>query len=334
MNNIKTYIIAEAGVNHNGNINLAKKLIREAKKCGADAIKFQTFKVENLVTKNAPKATYQIANTKNDKSQFDMLKKLELNWDAHLILKDYCKKKKIDFLSSPFDEHSFDLLCRLGLKTIKIPSGEITNTPFLKYIAKSGKKIILSTGMSDLDEVKTAVNIFYKTGNKKISLLHCVTEYPAPYIQINLRAINTLKKVFKIPVGYSDHSEGIEIALAAAAVGAELIEKHFTLDRNMKGPDHKASIEPAEFKRMVESIRNIEKAKGNGIKKPAKCEIKNIKIVRKSIVAEKPICKGEIFTKGNISIKRPGNGIQPFKFDFLLGKISKRNYREGDLIKD
>lgn len=311
---------------------MAKQLVDSAKKCGADAIKFQTFKASSLVTPSAKKAKYQVERTQKSASQFEMLKKLELDRKAHIDLLKYCKKKNITFLSSPFDEESVDMLDDLGVKMFKIPSGEITNTPFLKYIARKRKPIILSTGMSTLNEVKTALKTIYSVGNKKVTLLHCVTEYPAPYGDINLTSMNTMRKAFRVPVGYSDHTSGIEIAVASAALGAEVIEKHFSLDRNMKGPDHKASIEPAEFKKMVESIRNVEIAMGNGKKIPAKSELKNIDVVRKSIVAKIDIKKGEVFSNNNLTAKRPGTGIPPSKLESILGKKAKKNFRKDDLI--
>jgi N,N'-diacetyllegionaminate synthase len=312
---------------------LAKRLVDSAKKCGADAIKFQTFKASSLVTPDAKKAKYQFENTQSSTSQFEMLKKLELNRKAHIELFKYCKKKNITFLSSPFDEESVDMLDELGVTMFKIPSGEITNTPFLKYVARKRKPIILSTGMSTLKEVKTALDTIYSTGNKKVTLLHCVTEYPAPYADINLNAMITMRQAFKVPVGYSDHTSGIEIAIASAALGAEVIEKHFTLDRSMKGPDHKASIEPTEFKKMIVSIRNVEIAMGNGKKIPAKSELKNIDVVRKSIIAKIDIKKGEILTTNNLTAKRPGSGISPYKLDSILGKKAKKNFKKDELIK-
>lgn len=312
---------------------MAKRLVDSAKKCGADAIKFQTFKASSLVTPDAKKAKYQFENTQSSTSQFEMLKKLELNRKAHIELFKYCKKKNITFLSSPFDEESVDMLDELGVTMFKIPSGEITNTPFLKYVARKRKPIILSTGMSTLKEVKTALDTIYSTGNKKVTLLHCVTEYPAPYADINLNAMITMRQAFKVPVGYSDHTSGIEIAIASAALGAEVIEKHFTLDRSMKGPDHKASIEPTEFKKMIVSIRNVEIAMGNGKKIPAKSELKNIDVVRKSIIAKIDIKKGEILTTNNLTAKRPGSGISPYKLDSILGKKAKKNFKKDELIK-
>lgn len=327
-----TFIIAEAGVNHNGNIDLAKKMIDIASEYNVDAIKFQTFKTENLVSKNAQKAKYQKHTTDQNESQFDMIKKLELDIKTHKELIEYCKYKNIMFLSTPFDLESIDLLNDLGLEIFKIPSGEITNLPYLERIGKLKKKVILSTGMSTLDEIENALNILRENGTKDITVLHCNTEYPTPMEDVNLNAMNTIKEKLGVEVGYSDHTLGIEVPIAAVSMGAKVIEKHFTLDKNMEGPDHKASLEPNELKQMVECIRNIEKAMGDGIKKPSKSEMKNIDIVRKSIVAIKRIKKGEIFTEENIYIKRPGNGISPMKWYKVLGTVATRDYNEDDLI--
>lgn len=326
------FIIAEAGVNHNGNIDLAKRMIDVASEYNVDAIKFQTFKTENLVSKMAKKAKYQNNTTDQNESQFDMIKKLELDIETHKELIEYCKNKKIMFLSTPFDLESIDLLNDLGLEIFKIPSGEITNLPYLEKIGKLKKKVILSTGMSTLDEIESALNILRENGTKDITVLHCNTEYPTPMGDVNLNAMNTIKEKLNVEVGYSDHTLGIEVSIAAVSMGAKVIEKHFTLDKNMEGPDHKASLEPNELKQMVECIRNIEKAMGDGIKKPSKSEMKNIDIVRKSIVAIKKIKKGEIFTEENIYIKRPGNGISPMKWYEVLGTIATRDYNEDDLI--
>lgn len=326
------FIIAEAGVNHNGNIDLAKRMIDVASEYNVDAIKFQTFKTENLVSKMAKKAKYQNNTTDQNESQFDMIKKLELDIETHKELIEYCKNKKIMFLSTPFDLESIDLLNDLGLEIFKIPSGEITNLPYLEKIGKLKKKIILSTGMSTLNEIESALNILRENGTKDITVLHCNTEYPTPMGDVNLNAMNTIKEKLNVEVGYSDHTLGIEVSIAAVSMGAKVIEKHFTLDKNMEGPDHKASLEPNELKQMVECIRNIEKAMGDGIKKPSKSEMKNIDIVRKSIVAIKKIKKGEIFTEENIYIKRPGNGISPMKWYEVLGTIATRDYNEDDLI--
>jgi N,N'-diacetyllegionaminate synthase len=330
----KVFIIAEAGVNHNGNIDLAKKMIEEAKKAGADAVKFQTFVAEKLVSKFTQKAAYQKNTTDSNESMLQMIKKYELNIDAHNQLMDYCRIKNIIFLSTPFDMESIDLLNSLGLSVFKIPSGEITNFPYLKKIGSLNKKIIISTGMSDLKEIKEAIEVLNKAGTstKNISILHCNTEYPTPFEDVNLNAMLTIKKKFKTMVGYSDHTLGIEVPIAAVALGAEIIEKHFTLNRNMDGPDHKASLEPKELTLMVQSIRNIEKALGDGVKKMSSSELKNINSVRKSIVALKDIKKDEIFTKENITVKRPGDGISPKFYDKIIGKKSKKNFKEDELI--
>ena len=328
------FIIAEAGVNHNGSIDLAKKLIDVAVTAGANAIKFQTFKANNISTKKAQKATYQIETTDKGESQFDMLKRLELNIDAHKELISYCNNKKIIFLSSPFDHESIELLNYLELPILKIPSGEITNLPYLKHIGKLNKKIIMSTGMSNIYEVKSALNILINSGTKKenITILHANTEYPTPMRDVNLKAMLTIGNELEVNFGYSDHTLGIEVDIAAVAMGASCIEKHLTLDCNMEGPDHKASLEPNEFKLMVTAIRNIELALGNGIKKPSKSETKNIEIVRKSIVSKIKIKKGEILTEKNLSVKRPGRGISPMKWDEVVGTKAKKNYNEDELI--
>jgi len=331
----KTFIIAEAGVNHNGNIEIAKKMIEVAKQCGADAIKFQTFKSEQVISKYAPKAEYQKQTTGEIDSQLEMVKKLELSFDDFIALKEYCDELNIMFLSTPFDFESIDFLYNLGLEIFKIPSGEITNLPYLEKIGKLGKKVILSTGMADLGEIEDALDILISCGTRKedIIVLHCNTEYPTPYEDVNLLAMLTIKEAFKVKVGYSDHTLGIEVPIAAVALGASVIEKHFTLDKNLEGPDHKASLEPHELKAMIDAIRNIEKSLGDGIKKPSKSELKNKYIARKSIVAKKEIKKGEIFTEDNITIKRPGNGISPMRRYEVLGKVASRDYKEDELIE-
>lgn len=328
----KTFIIAEIGVNHNGSIELAKKLVENAKKCGADAVKFQTFSAETLVTSSAPKAAYQKQRDTASTSQYEMLKKLELSPKEHFEIKSFCDQIGIEFLSSPFDEKSADFLFSLGVKIFKIPSGEITNLPLLRHISKKKRPIIMSTGMSTMKEVSSAVKAIQSEGNNEISLLHCVTEYPAPYEEINLNAMLTMKKKFKLQVGYSDHTVGIEIPVAAVALGAKIIEKHFTVDKNLPGPDHAASAEPAEFAKMVSAIINVEKALGDGIKRPAKCEIKNIPIARKSIVAACEIQKGEIFTIENLAIKRPGTGLPPSYLEKIVGKKAKKDFNKDELI--
>lgn len=328
------FIIAEAGVNHNGSLELAKKLIDVAADAGADAVKFQTFKAENLVSKSAQKAAYQKQTTDASESQYDMIKKLELNEAAHHELITYCKSKNILFLSTPFDHESIDLLNTLGMEIFKIPSGEITNLPYLRHIGSLGKKVILSTGMSDLGEIEDALDVltFAGTEKKNITVLHATTEYPCPMEEVNLRSMNTIAAAFGVDTGYSDHTNGIEIPIAAAAMGASVIEKHFTLDRDMEGPDHKASLEPDELITMIKAIRNIEKALGNGIKKPTYSELKNIPIVRKSIVASQPIRAGEILNEKNLAVKRPGNGISPLYWDELIGHIAKRDYNADEPI--
>lgn len=330
---MKVFIIAEAGVNHNGNIKLAKELIEKAAWAGADAVKFQSFKAEKLVSKHAEKAEYQKETTGNDESQFDMIKKLELDYEKHQELIDYCEKNNIMFLSSAFDLESIDLLNNLQMGIWKIPSGEITNLPYLRKIGKLNKKTILSTGMANLGEIEKALNILKEAGTTDITVLHCNTEYPTPMKDVNLNAMNTIRDEFKVKVGYSDHTLGLEISIAAVAMGAELIEKHFTLDNTMEGPDHRASLEPKELKAMVDAIRNIECAMGAGIKEPSESEFKNKSIARKSIVAEKKIKKGDIFTEENLGIKRPGTGICPMDWDFVVGKIATKDFVEDELIQ-
>jgi N,N'-diacetyllegionaminate synthase len=331
----RIFIIAEAGVNHNGSVETAKKLIDVAVKAGADVIKFQTFIPEKIVCKKAPKAEYQKKSTSKTESQLEMLRKLALDSNAHRGLISYCKRKGILFLSSPFDMESIDLLKGLDLAIIKIPSGEITNLPYLRKIGGLKRKIILSTGMADMKEIGMAIRVLVEAGTTKqnITLLHCNTEYPTAFDDVNLLAMVTIKKKFCVKVGYSDHTPGIEVSVAAVALGAEIIEKHFTLDRNMKGPDHKASLEPEELKSMVTSIRNIERALGNGIKRPSPSEIKNRAITRKSIVASKAIKKGDIFTEKNITAKRPGIGISPMQWDNIVGRKAKKYFKTDELIE-
>ena len=327
------FVIVEAGVNHNGQIEIAKQLIKEAKSVGANAIKFQTFKADKLVTATAQKADYQQVTTDQNQSQYEMLKSLELSEKDHRILKTHCQELDILFLSTPFDEDSADFLESLNLPLFKISSGDLTNHPFLAHLAKKKKPMILSTGMSTLGDVDAALNVIAENGNPEVSLLHCVTEYPAPYDQINLKAMQTLRQAFQVPVGYSDHTLGIEISLAAVALGASIIEKHLTLDKTMAGPDHRASLEPQEFKKMVESIRHIEQALGDGIKKPAECELRNMSVARKSLVVARPIKKGERFTKENVAIKRPGTGLSPSLWDYVLGSTATHDYSTDDLIQ-
>jgi len=332
----KVLIIAEAGVNHNGDINIAKKLIDAASDAGADYVKFQTFKADNLVLKKAPKADYQKNNTRSsDDSQYAMLKKLELSIENHQELINYCNTKVIRFFSTAFDLKSIDLLASFNLGLWKIPSGEITNFPYLKKIAQYRKPVILSTGMSSMNDIKQAISILLKYGVNKedITVLHCNTEYPTPMEDVNLYAMQTIANTFDVKVGYSDHTLGIEVPIAAVALGATVIEKHFTLDKNMEGPDHKASLEPNELKAMVNAIRNIEKALGNGVKQPSDSEKKNISIARKSIVAAIEIKKNEIFTEKNITVKRPCNGISPMLWEKILGKKAIKDFQPDELIE-
>ncbi|MBN1870852.1 MAG: N-acetylneuraminate synthase [Candidatus Omnitrophica bacterium] len=328
-------IIAEAGVNHNGNLETALRLVDEAACAGADAVKFQTFIAEAGVSKFAPKAEYQKRTMGNEESQLEMVKKLELDENAHRKLMQRCKQKDILFLSTPFDRGSIELLDQLGLEMIKIPSGEITNLPYLRKVGALKKKLILSTGMSTLKEIRVALRILESSGTprSRITVLHCNTEYPTPYEDVNLLAMLTIRDKLGVKVGYSDHTLGVEVPIAAAALGASVIEKHFTLDRTMPGPDHIASIEPDELRQMVLAVRNIEKVLGDGTKKASPSEQKNIPIARKSIVADKDIAKGEIYSESNITIKRPGTGITPMQWDHVLGIPSKRNFCKDELIE-
>ena len=326
----KVFIIAEAGVNHNGSLELAKLMADKSVEAGVDCIKFQTFKSENLVNKEAKKAEYQINNTGSNDSQYSMLKKLELSYSDFSELKSYCDKKGIMFLSTPFDLESIDFLADLGMKIFKVPSGEITNLPYLRKINSYKKEVILSTGMANLEEIQDALNILKDC---KVTLLHCTTEYPCPYDSVNMNAMLTIREKFNLPVGYSDHTQGIEIPVMAVSMGAKVIEKHFTLDKTMEGPDHKASLEPDELKKMVSSIRNVEKAFGTGEKAPQEAEKKNIEIARKSIVAKCDIQKGEIFTEQNLTCKRPASGISPMKWDEIIGTPAKKDYTEDELIQ-
>ena len=357
-NIIPVYIIAEAGVNHNGDVELAKQLIDVAAQAGADAIKFQTFKAESIISKYAPKAEYQKNTTSEAESQLEMVKKLELDEDAHRILIARCRLKKIEFLSTPFDSGSIELLSKtLDLTRLKIPSGEITNGPYLLAIAQTKKPVIMSTGMSNLDEVETALGVLafgYSSDNEKpslekfrvaycssagrkalkekVTLLHCTTEYPASFEEVNLRAMATMRKVFGLPVGLSDHTPGIAVPIAAAALGAAIIEKHFTLDKKLPGPDHKASLEPDELKGMIAAIRQIEAALGNGQKIAMPAELKNRDVVRKSLVAARQIRKGEVFTAENLMMKRPGNGISPMKYWEIIGGKASKNYNMDEVV--
>ena len=330
----RVFIIAEAGVNHNGSIELAKKLVDVAVDAGVDAVKFQTFKTESIVSEFAPKAEYQERTTGSRESQFEMIKKLELSYYDFEELYSYRKEKGITFMSTPFDIDSARFLRELGMEIFKIPSGEITNYLLLREIGSYGKEVILSTGMADLGEIEDALDVLMEAGTprEKITVLHCNTEYPTPYEDVNLRAMLTIKEAFKVKVGYSDHTPGIEVPIAAVALGAEVIEKHFTLDKELPGPDHKASLEPDELKEMVRAIRNVEKALGTGIKKPSKSELKNLPVVRKSIVARKPIAKGETFTEENLTVKRPGTGISPMRWNEIIGKRASRNFKQDEVI--
>ncbi len=330
---MKTLIIAEAGVNHNGSFEIAKQLVDKAVEAGADIVKFQTCKAENVISRYADKAEYQKVTTGEADSQLEMVRKLMLTYEEYGKLKDYCEEKGITFLSTAFDIPSVDFLHSIGMRLWKIPSGEITNLPLLIKIASLHEPIIMSTGMSKLSEVADAAKVLKENGAGDISLLHCTTEYPAPYEEVNLKAIRTIKKAFSLPVGYSDHTKGIEIPVAAVASGAVIIEKHFTLDRNMEGPDHKASIEPDELKQMVNMIRHVEVAIGDGVKRVTASEEKNKDIARKSIIARTAIKAGDIFTEFNITTKRPGSGISPMRWFDLLGKQAKHDYEEDYLIE-
>jgi N,N'-diacetyllegionaminate synthase len=334
----RVIIIAEAGVNHNGSLEKAFELVDVAVEAGVDYIKFQTFKADQLVSVNAKKANYQIENTNgNPESQYDMLKKLELSADDHEKIIAYCESLNIQFFSTAFDLQSLNYLAQIGLDLVKIPSGEITNLPYLRQASLLFKKVILSTGMATLREISDAIDVFKNAGipTESITILHCNTEYPTPMQDVNLKAMLHIKETFGTDIGYSDHTLGIEVPIAAVSLGAVIIEKHFTLDKTMDGPDHKASLDPAELKAMVKAIRNIELAiSGTGLKEPSPSEQKNMTIARKSIVAKTPIKKGEVLTEGNITVKRPGNGISPMEWDAVIGKIAKSDYKVDDLIKD
>lgn len=356
---MKTYIIAEAGVNHNGSLQLAKELVKVAAEAGANAVKFQTFKADKLVSRHAQKAEYQKATTAPNESQLEMISRLELSQEAHLELVELCEKLEIDFLSSPFDLESLNFLsAQLNLQTIKLGSGELTNAPLLLATAQKKCKIILSTGMSTLAEIERALGVLaygflnpesvptsvrdfeeayfsdigQRTLDEKVLLMHCTTEYPTPFQDVNLRAIATLQSAFKLSVGFSDHTQGIAVPVAAVALGAIAIEKHFTLDRSLPGPDHQASLEPAELKQLVVSIRQIEEALGDGLKKPTESELKNKAVARKSLVAAAPIKKGEAFTVHNLTVKRPGDGIEPFRFWEFLKRQAEKDYVSDEVL--
>jgi N,N'-diacetyllegionaminate synthase len=330
----KVFIIAEAGINHNGNLRLAKKMVDAAARAGADAVKFQTFKSENVISAKAPKAEYQKQTTDPAESQLEMAKKLELKPNDFRVLARYCRKKGIMFLSTAFDFESIELLRKLGLKIFKIPSGELTNLPYLKKIGGLRKKILLSTGMATVKEIRATMAALIREGTRRqdITLLHCNTAYPTPFKDVNLRAMLTLRDTFGLEAGYSDHSVGISVPIAAAAMGAAVIEKHFTLDNTMPGPDQRISLEPAELKEMVKAIRNIEEALGTGLKIPSQSESKNMAIARRSLVASREIKQGEPFTADNIAAKRPGTGINPMNISKVIGRKAGKCFKEDDLI--
>lgn len=333
---MKTLIIAEAGVNHNGDMGLAKELIAAAADAGADLVKFQTFIAANIISCHAPKAEYQKGATDPQESQQEMVRELELTPGNHLELIDECKKLGIGFFSTAFDKDSIDLLEELGGSDIvKVPSGELTNLPYLRYLTRRGQQVLLSTGMANLGEIEAAIDVVEQSGTprEKITVLHCTTEYPAPMEDVNLLAMVNIGKAFGVKVGYSDHTPGIEVPIVAVALGATVIEKHFTLDRNLPGPDHRASLEPSELKAMVQGIRNIEKALGDGIKRPSLSELKNKPVARKSIVASRPIKAGEAFSEDNLMAKRPGTGISPMRWDDVIGRTANRDFNEDELIE-
>ena len=329
-------IIAEAGVNHNGDLGLAKQLIDVAAEAGADFVKFQTFNANSLVTHTAKKADYQTKNTDGNESQHEMLRRLELTPAMHIELIAHCALRNIGFLSTGFDIESVELLVSLGQNLFKIPSGEITNLPYLRHIGRLGKPVILSTGMASLGEIESAIDVLGQAGTPRsiLTVLHCTTEYPTPMAEVNLRVMQSIHNAFGVEVGYSDHTPGIEVAIAAVALGATVIEKHFTLDRNLPGPDHKASLEPHELKAMVTAIRNIEIALGDGIKRLTPSEAKNKPVARKSLVASHPIKAGEVFSTQNITAKRPGTGISPMRWDTILGRRARRDFALDELIEE
>lgn len=334
MRDHKTLIIAEAGVNHNGDIALAKQLIEVAAAAGADLVKFQTFTADRLATVDAVKATYQRQTGDADESQHAMLKRLELSHAEHQILIEHCRQCNIEFFSTGFDIPSIDMLVSLGIQRLKAPSGELTNLPYLRHMGGQGRPVILSTGMATLGEVEAAIEVLMSAGISRddITVLHCNTEYPTPMVDVNLRAMQSIQAAFGVKVGYSDHTAGIEVAIAAVSMGACIIEKHFTLDRTLPGPDHRASLEPAELKSMVHAIRNIELALGNGIKRPSASELHNKPIARKSIVAARPIRAGETFSADNLTAKRPGTGLSPMCWDEVIGHIAPRDFATDELI--
>lgn len=331
---MRTIIIAEAGVNHNGDLAMALKLVEVAAQAGADYVKFQTFKADNLVTRQAAKADYQLQLTSQNESQYEMIRRLELTPKMHVDLIQHCQLNGIRFLSTGFDIESLNLLVDLGISLFKIPSGEITNLPYLQHIGRLGKPVILSTGMADISEIGAALHVLEGAGTlrQQITILHCNTEYPTPMRDVNLRAMQTIREIYGVKVGYSDHTAGIEVPIAAVALGATVIEKHFTLDRNLPGPDHQASLEPGELKAMIAAIRNIELTLGDGIKRPSPSEVKNIPIARKSLVAACPIFAGEPFTLKNLAVKRPGTGVSPMRINEILGKFARRDFHADELI--
>lgn len=331
----RTLIIAEAGVNHNGDMALAKQLIDVAAEAGADLVKFQTFKADRLATRTAKKADYQNESTDIKESQYEMLERLELTLDMHKELIAHCAMRNIRFFSTGFDVESLDMLASLGLDSFKVPSGEITNLPYLRHVGLLSKSVILSTGMANMGEIEAAIEVLEQAGvvRTNITVLHCTTEYPTPMREVNLRAMQSIQKAFGVAVGYSDHTVGIEVAIAAVAMGASVIEKHFTIDRNLAGPDHKASLEPNELKSMVTSIRNIEFALGDGVKRITPSEAKNKPIARKSLVAKCAISRGDVFTAENLAVKRPGSGVSPMRWDEVIGRIASSDYSADDLIE-
>ena len=331
----RTLIIAEAGVNHNGDMELAKQLIDVAAEAGADFVKFQTFKADRLATRTAKKADYQNESTDIKESQYEMLERLELTLDMHKDLIAHCAMRNIRFFSTGFDVESLDMLASLGLDSFKVPSGEITNLPYLRHVGLISKSVILSTGMANMGEIEAAIEVLEQAGvvRTNITVLHCTTEYPTPMREVNLRAMQSIQKAFGVAVGYSDHTVGIEVAIAAVAMGASVIEKHFTIDRNLAGPDHKASLEPNELKIMVTSIRNIEFALGDGVKRITPSEAKNKPIARKSLVAKCAISRGDVFTAENLAVKRPGGGVSPMRWDEVIGRIASSDYSADDLIE-
>lgn len=326
-------IIAEAGVNHNGSFELAKKMVDAAKEAGVDYVKFQTFNPKKLVSKYAEKAEYQKETTGSDETQLQMLQKLTLTEDNFLSLHDYCREVGIGFISTPFDLDSITFLETFDMDFWKVPSGEVTNLPYLEAIARTKRKVVMSTGMCDMNEIQDAIEVLEKNGTTEIILLHCNTQYPTPYEHVNLKAMNTIKDALHKEVGYSDHTQGIEVPIAAVAMGATVIEKHFTLDKNMEGPDHKASLNPSELQQMVVAIRNIEQAIGNGLKEPSSSEMANKGVARKSIVASRSIKQGEVFSEENLITKRPGTGISPMKWYEVIGKVASRDFSEDEMIE-